>query len=382
VAAAAGGSESAFAGIIGMIPLARILDTVRGTVDEWRRVRWSELSFNEAPTATLVFVALLSTAALLLIARHLFRPAPQRRHVALPALLPVVRRSRLAFTRHAAFVLFVIGLPFFAVALADPHTAFRRDDVSYVGRRIAMLVDSSTSMSLSFETTRLRTEGTPAFFTAVAAAERFMRQRMAGPYHDLIALIQFGNEAYVVTPFTTDYENILLSLKLVSSPREWGRFPDWGTTIIQGIDQGAALFRSFKYLNASGNLMLIFTDGRDDQLTLNGQHLDNMVREAQRTRIPMYMIRTAHKLKLGEVKQDAIWQPAITRTGGRFYAAPDEASILKALDEIDRLSEGRIDIREYTTQRPRFSGYALIAVGLWLTAGTLKLGLPFFSTFP
>jgi len=128
--------------------------------------------------------------------------------------------------------------------------------------------------------------------------------------------------------------------------------------------------------------MLIFTDGRDDQLTLNGQHLDNMVREAQRTRIPMYMIRTAHKLKLGEVKQDAIWQPAITRTGGRFYAAPDEASILKALDEIDRLSEGRIDIREYTTQRPRFSGYALFAVGLWLTAGSLKLGLPFFSTFP
>ena len=67
-----------------------------------------------------------------------------------------------------------------------------------------------------------------------------MRLRMNGRYHDLIALIQFGNEAYVVTPFTTDYENILLSIRLISSPKEWGRFNDWGTTIIQGIEPGDA----------------------------------------------------------------------------------------------------------------------------------------------
>jgi hypothetical protein len=70
------------------------------------------------------------------------------------------------------------------------------------------------------------------------------------------------------------------------------------------------------------------------------------------------------------------------RTGGRFYAAPDEAAILRALDEIDRLTAGRIDVREYSAQRPRFSGYALIAVALWLAAGALKLGVPYFSTFP
>jgi hypothetical protein len=107
-----------------------------------------------------------------------------------------------------------------------------------------------------------------------------------------------------------------------------------------------------------------------------------MVLEAQRAKLPMYMIRTAAKMKLGDIKQDAVWQPAITKTGGRFYAAPDEASILKALDEIDKLTAGRIDIHEYSAQRPRFSGYALVAVALWLVAGALKVGVPLFSTFP
>lgn len=365
-----------------MVPVTPLIDTLRGTLDEWFRLRWSDLHFAESGTALLVFGVLLAITIFVLMARHLGSRAPHRRNVALPALLPVIRGSRLAATRHAAFIVFLAGVPFFAAALADPHTSFRRDDVSYLGRRIAVLVDSSTSMTMQFETTKLRTGGKPVFFTAVAAAERFMRQRMAGPYHDLIALIQFGNQAYVVTPFTTDYENILLSLRLISNPRDWGRFPDWGTTIIQGLEQGTALFKAFDFLNASGNLMLIFSDGRDDQNKLRGQDLDTLVSEARKNRIPMYMIRTALNLKFGDVKQDQIWQPAIERTGGRFYAAPDEASILRALDEIDRLSAGKIDVHEYTAERPRYAGFTLIAVGLWLAAGVLKFGVPYFSTFP
>jgi hypothetical protein len=365
-----------------VVPLTPLIDTVRVTFEEWRRLRWAELYFSENRSAMLLFIVLLAAAGFLLLARKLGSRSPRRLHVALPAILPVVRRSRVAAIRHGAFILFLAGVPFFAVALADPRTSFKREEVSYLGRRIAVLVDASTSMTMSFETKQLKTNGNPAFFTAVAAAERFMRQRMSGPYHDLIALIQFGNEAYVVTPFTTDYENILLSLQLVSNPREWGRFPDWGTTIIQGIEQGTALFKTFDYLNASGNLMLIFTDGRDDKVTLKGHTLDAMVVEAQRTKIPMYMIRTAAKMKLNDIQQDAVWQPAITKTGGRFYAAPDEASILRALDEIDRLTTGQINLHEYTAQRPRFSGYALVAVGLWLLSGALKVGVPLFSTFP
>lgn len=365
-----------------MVPLTELLIAVRGTMDEWLRVDWVELQFAEAGTALLVSIVLLATALFVLLARGLSSRRASRTSVALPAILPVMRRSSLSATRHGAFLVFLLGIPCFAVALADPRTAFIREEQTYLGRRIAILVDASASMVFPFETARLRTRDNGGFYTAVAAAEHFMKLRMRGPYRDLIALIEFGSEAYVVTPFTTDHENILLSIRLISNPKEWRRLEDSGTTISQGIEQGIQLFKAFDFVNASGNLMVIFSDGQDGQTTLRGRPLDDIVAGARKHEIPIYMIRTAYRKKLGDIPWDELWKAVVERTGGRFYAASDESTLLRAVDDIDKLSAGRIDVREYSVQRPRFSGYALIAVALWLTAGGMKLGLRCFRTFP
>jgi Ca-activated chloride channel family protein len=359
-----------------------LLLALRATIDEGLRTRWSDLRFTDPRGALLAFVVLLALAVLVLLVHTMRRRRAGRTHVPLPAILPLMRRSPVAAMRHLPLILFVIGLPLFAVALADPHTGFTREEVSYPGRRIALLVDGSTSMVLKFQSTAFKTEGESTYFTAVAAAEHFIKRRMEGPYRDLVALIQFGNQAYVVTPFTTDYENILLSIRLISDPREWGRFSDWGTTIVEGIFQGTELFRSFDFLSASGNLMIVFTDGRDSELNRQGVPLNNLVSEARSTKIPVYMIRTAFDRQQGEIPQDKVWKEVVERTGGRFYAAYDDESITRALREIDRLSPGRIDVREYSVQRPRFAGYALAAVALWLSAAVLKLGFGVFRTFP
>jgi Ca-activated chloride channel homolog len=362
--------------------LSNLVVGVRVALAEWMRLKWSDLQFTEGRAAFAVFSVLMALAVLVLLGRQLSSHRAGRTHVVLPALLPTMRRSRLSVARHSPFLVFLLGVPFFAVALADPQTSFRHDDVSYPGRRVLLVIDASGSMILKFETKTLKTEATPTYYTAVAAAERFMRVRMAGPYHDLIALIQFGDQAYVVTPFTTDYENVLLSLRLISNPMEWQRFPEFGTTMLRGLEQGIALFKTFDFLKASGNLMILITDGRDNQVQFRGQNLNAMMKDAGRNHIPIYMLRTAYNLKFGEIKEDKIWKAAIEQTGGRFYVASDEASLLKAIDEIDRLSAGRIDVREYTSQRPQFSGYVLLAIGLWLTAALLKFGFPQFRTFP
>jgi Mg-chelatase subunit ChlD len=355
--------------------------TLRATFDEWMRTRWSDLQFADARTALLVFVVLLAASVFVLLVRSLLGRRPGRTHLALPAILPLMRRSPMAAVRHAPLVLFLLGLPLFAVALAQPLTGFTREEVSYPGRRIALLVDASTSMVMQFKSDMKR-QGTATYFTAVAAAERFMERRKSGPYRDLVALIQFGNEAYVVTPFTTDYENIELSVRLISDPREWGRFADWGTTIVEGIDQGIQLFRAFDFINASGNQMIVFTDGRDSELNRQGKPLDSLVAQARTWKVPVHMIRTAFDRREGEIQQDKIWRSMVERTGGRFYAAYDDASIRRALIEIDRLSPGRIETREYSIKRPRYAGYTLAAVTLWLTAALLKLSFGVFRTFP
>jgi hypothetical protein len=359
--------------------------TLRTAIAEWLRLRWSELQFAEVRVAFLILGVLLATAVLAILGRRLLMRKAGRTHIVLPAVLPVMRRSYLSPARHGALLVFLLGLPFFALALADPRTTFVREEASYPGRRIAIVVDGSTSMIMKFDTTKLNTPKTTrstTFYTAVAAAEYFMKLRMNGRYHDLLALIEFGNEAYVVTPFTTDYENIMLSIRLIGDPKEWGRFNDAGTTIIQAIDAGVGLFKTFDFMNASGNIMLIFSDGRDSQSELHGRTLDDIMAGARENKIPVYMVRTAANLELGKIPDDKLWKPAIERTGGRFYAAADEGAILRALSDIDKLSPGRIDLREYTSQRPRFTAYAIVASFLWFAAGLLKLSVPLFRTFP
>lgn len=365
-----------------MDTLTRLLILIRETLEEWLRVRWSDMHFAQADTAVYLLAIWCAISLLAVLARRLWVQKPGRAYVPVPAVLPVMRRSYASAARHAAFFMFALGIPFFAVAIAAPQTGFTREEVSYPGRRVALIIDSSNSMVMSFKSATLKTKGSSVFFTAVAAAEHFMRLRMNGPYHDLMALIRFGNYSYVVTPFTTDYQNILQNIDLVSNPSEWGRFDDAGTTIIQSVEEGLALFRTFEFLNASGNLMILFTDGRDDQASLHGQQLTEIMAEARRFKVPVYMVRTAFNTKFGGVKQDELWKSAVEASGGRFYVAADEKDILNAVRDIDRLAPGRIDVREYTSQEPRFSGYALIAVALWLTAAFLKLGVPYFRTFP
>jgi Ca-activated chloride channel homolog len=365
-----------------MAPLTDLLIVVRRTLGELMRVRWNDLHFAAVETALLMLAVLAATALFMGAVRGIRAPRERRAAVGVPAVLSVMRRSPLSGLRHAPFVLFLLGVPFFAVALADPLTGFTREQVTYPGRRIALVVDGSNSMIQQFETAQLKPNQNRAFYTAVASAERFIRLRMNGPYRDLIALIQFGNNAYVVTPFTTDYENVLLSIRLISDPVNWGHFDDGGTTILEGIAEGAKLFKAFDFTNASGNLMIVFSDGIDDQLERKGQTLDRLVATARQSAIPVYMIRTAFKRKFGDVREDKLWRPAIERTGGRFYPASDESTILRAVADIDRLSAGRIDVRDYTAYQPRFAGYALMAVALWLAAIVLRLSFRSFRTFP
>ena len=366
-----------------MVPLSGLLPALLQTIGDWLRLRFADLHFTALSTAVMALVVGVAIAGLTLLARAIRLRKAGVSHVPLPAVLPVMRRSPLSSARHLAFLVFLLGVPFFAVALADPHTAFTREETTYPGRRIALLVDGSSSMVMKFEAgTKLKTQENRAFYTAVAAAEHFMKLRMNGRYHDLIALFEFGNEAYVVTPFTTDYDNILLSVRLISSPKEWGSFNDWGTTIIQGLNQATALFKAFDFVNASGNLMILFTDGRDDEKDIKGKGIDDVVNEMRKYQIPAYMIRTGYDLKEGQIPTDRLWKPIVERTGGRFYAADSEDAIIRAEDEINRLSKGSIQVREYTAQRPRFDGYTLVAVVCWLTAAVMKLGFRSFRTFP
>lgn len=347
-------------------------------------LRLSELIFAEADRSRLLLLGLAGLALTALMIRALIGAGGQRGRVGLPALLPGFTRSTASFTRHGAWLLALAGLPCFALALADPLTPLVRRDTAFAGRRIALMIDASSSMLSALPSTRLakNAPNQAAFFTTVGAARYFVELRMKGKYRDLLSLIEFGDEAYVITPFTSDYANILLSISLIGDWNEFMAFPDQGTIIANAIDQGVGLFKAFSFLEASGNLMVIFSDGVDAEVTEDGRSAFDVLRAAEANRIPVYFIRVGGGADAQRAVSDSVWVQAVARTGGRFYNAADEATIVRAMHEIDRAAEGRIEMKQYSTEQPEFAPFALLAAACWTGALLLRFTTRHFRKFP
>ena len=350
---------------------------------DWRAAG-DGLFFASRDAPLLAAAVLAAVASIVLAARTLQGRRIDRDAVTVPAMLAGRRGSRLAWVRHTPLVVAGVGLPLALLALADPYTALVSQTVSYPGRRIALMIDASDSMQTAFTAATLNTRAAtePAFFTTVAAARRFVELRRTGKYRDLMALIEFGDRAYVITPFTSDYDNLLLSIALIGDPIEFSLFPDPGTVIASALEQSIEIFKAFQFLEASGNLMVIFTDGEDTTSLVHGRSLDDILKAAVDNRIPLYFVRTNYQQGFGEGIPDAQWQAAVEKTGGRYYVARDEQSLLAAVNDIDRAAAGTIQLTQYTSREPRFALLALAAAGCWLAAAALRLAVPMFSTFP
>ena len=351
---------------------------------EWRAVDFQGLQYWRRDTAQLSLVALVALALLALLVRSAIARRPGRHHVVVPAILKLWPESRTAWVRHVPVALFVLGLPFAVLAVADPYASLVAENVTYPGRRISLMIDASDSMQTSFKAATLNTrnEVQPAFFTTVAAAQRFVELRRKGKYRDLVALVEFGSRAYVITPFTSDYDNLLLSMALIGDPVEFSTFPESGTIIASALEESIEIFKAFDFLEASGNLMVIFTDGEDTTSIVHGRSLDDILKSAVDNGIPLYFVRVNYGKAFGDGIPDAQWQAAVERTGGRFYVARDEASLLDAVHDIDRAAVGAIQVTRYTSRQPRFAVPALAAAGCFLLAAVLRLAVPQFSTFP
>jgi Ca-activated chloride channel family protein len=348
--------------------------------------RLADLQFWHRSEARLLLVSLAVAATLVLVVRVLLLQPRGGQGVTVPALLASMPRVVRAHLTHLPLVVALAGLPFLAVALADPYTSLVRREASYPGRRICLMIDASNSMSSPFKTETLpqRTDiESNAFVTTVAAAERFVQMRMSGPYRDLLALVEFGADAYVVTPFTNDYDNILVSLSLIGEPHEFASFPDQRTLIAKGIDEAVELFKAFKFLDASGNLLLIFSDGEDTNAMIDGRPLVDIIRGAIDAGVPVYFIRTNYnKAENDPAVPDRLWSDAVRKTGGKFFAASDERTLLAAINEIDQVSPGTIQLTEYGTQQPRFPVFATMAALCFTLGAVSKLTLPYFQRFP
>ena len=91
------------------------------------------------------------------------------------------------------------------------------------------------------------------------------------------------------------------------------------------------------------------------QQAANGRSLDDILKSAVDNKIPLYFVRTNYEKEFGQGIPDAKWREAVEKTGGRYYVAKNEASLIAAVDDIDREAAGKISARQYVSQEPRFT---------------------------
>jgi hypothetical protein len=127
---------------------------------------------------------------------------------------------------------------------------------------------------------------------------------------------------------------------------------------------------------------VIFTDGEDTTRIVHGRSIDDILKSAVDNTIPLFFVRTNYDKDFGEGIPDAQWRAAVEKTGGRYYIAKDEASLIAAVHDIDREAVGAISARQYSSQQPRFTLFASAAFALWALAAALKLTTPFFGRIP
>ncbi|MDO8679668.1 MAG: vWA domain-containing protein [Acidobacteriota bacterium] len=357
---------------------------LEATWAEWGDLRLERLLFAQSSTARQAVILLIGVSIIFIVIRSFGARNPGQHRMALPAIVTRAGWSRASLSRHGALLLALAGLPFFILALADPRTALTRSETTYPGRRISLLIDASSSMLSALPSARLA-KGAPnnaAFFTTVGAARFFIERRMQGKYRDLMSLIEFGDNAYVITPFTTDYENILLSTSLIGDWNEFMAFPDQGTVVARAVEQSVGLFQAFDYLDSAGNLMVIFTDGADADVLENGKTVDDVLGEAMRAKIPVYLIKIGGNIANKRSVADDLWINAVQKTGGKFFSGADEQMIVESIRAIDRSSPGKIELKQYSTERPRYAPFALTGAAFWCLALLVRFTVPTFQTFP
>ena len=127
--------------------------------------------------------------------------------------------------------------------------------------------------------------------------------------------------------------------------------------------------------------MVLISDGEDSQNTFENRPLDDILSEARKNNIPIYFIRTNYQVPFG-YQTDTLWKDAVEKTGGKFYVAIDEASIIQAVTEIDKAATGSINVSRYSTKKPFFSIFVKAVLVLWGTACLLTLSLKYFRKFP
>jgi Ca-activated chloride channel family protein len=244
------------------------------------------------------------------------------------------------------------------VALAQPRTGARAQNIDTEGIDIALVVDISSSMLSEDFQPQNRIE------VAKDKVKRFVLERT----NDRVGLIAFSGEALTQVPLTTDYPVVLAAIDNLQP----GQLED-GTAIGTAIVTAANRLR-----NAPGRsrVMVLLTDGENNRGSTDPR---TAAQAAAAFGIRIYAIGVGTEgmapVPVGRglfglryenrpVKIDeALLTEIATASGGRYFRARDAQALQNIYDQIDRLERSSVSAKSYVRYTERYRWPLAFAIG-------------------
>jgi Ca-activated chloride channel family protein len=272
------------------------------------------------------------------------------------------------YLRHVPFILEMVAISLFIIALARPQSTTSWENVTTEGIDIVVALDISTSMlAMDFNPNRLE------------AAKKVAMEFISGREHDRMGLVVFAGEAFTQCPLTTD-RAVLLNL---FGDIKTGLIED-GTAIGNGLATAVA---RLKDSDAISRVIILLTDGENNR----GEVAPLTAAEISKTygiRVytvgvgtigtAPYPVPTAFgtQVQQMEVKIDEGMLKQIAQiTDGKYFRATNNLKLAEIYKEIDRLEKSKIDVKEFSRRSEEFMPYALAGLILLLSGLFLKLGI-------
>ena len=271
------------------------------------------------------------------------------------------------YLRHTPFLLRIVALVLLIIAAARPQSVEHETKTTTEGIDIVMALDISGSMlARDFKPDRL------------TSAKRVASEFVATRTGDRIGLVVFAGEAFTQSPLTTDQSSLQTLLGRIKS----GVVED-GTAIGNGL---ATALNRLRESDSKSKVVILLTDGVNNRGQISPLTAAEIAKELS---VKVYTIgvgrngeapyplfdergREVQTVTMKVEIDEEILRKIASETGGEYFRATDELSLIKIYEQINSMEKSRVERFELTHINEEYLIFVLWALALLTLEFVLK----------
>ena len=271
------------------------------------------------------------------------------------------------YLRHIPFSLRIVALVLLIIAAARPQSVEHETKTTTEGIDIVMALDISGSMlARDFKPDRL------------TSAKRVASEFVATRTGDRIGLVVFAGEAFTQSPLTTDQSSLQTLLGRIKS----GVVED-GTAIGNGL---ATALNRLRESDSKSKVVILLTDGVNNRGQISPLTAAEIAKELG---VKVYTIgvgrngeapyplfdergREVQTVTMKVEIDEEILRKIASETGGEYFRATDELSLIKIYEQINSMEKSRVERFELTHINEEYLIFVLWTLALLTLEFVLK----------